>query len=129
MLNIDPETVCFIIVKARAFDELVAPSEQDSEDDPRTALEDYADNPGRLEIEQAIEALNIDAQLDLVALLWIGRGDYTGEDFDAARAQARSVGQRPMAQYLLGTPLLADYLEEGLGSLGYSCNDFEMGRL
>ncbi len=129
MLNIDPETVCFIIVKARAFDELVAPSEQDSEDDPRTALEDYADNPVRLEIEQAIEALNIDAQLDLVALLWIGRGDYTADDFDAARAQARSVGQQPMAQYLLGTPLLADYLEEGFSGLGYSCNDFEMGRL
>lgn len=129
MLNIDPETVCFIIVKARAFDELVAPSEQDSEDDPRTALEDYADNPVRLEIEQAIEALNIDAQLDLVALLWIGRGDYTADDFDAARAQARSVGQQPMAQYLLGTPLLADYLEEGFSSLGYACNDFEMGRL
>jgi hypothetical protein len=31
--------------------------------------------------------------------------------------------------YLIGTPLLADYLEQGLSQLGYSLEDFEVGRL
>jgi len=30
---------------------------------------------------------------------------------------------------LIGTPLLADYLEEGLSQLGYSIEDFEIGRM
>jgi hypothetical protein len=30
--------------------------------------------------------------------------------------------------YLTGTPLLADYLEEGLSQLGYSLEGFEIGR-
>jgi hypothetical protein len=30
-------------------------------------------------------------------------------------------------QYLVGTPLLADYLEEGLSELGFSLEDFEIG--
>jgi Protein of unknown function (DUF3775) len=31
--------------------------------------------------------------------------------------------------YLLGTPLLADFLEEGLTQFGLSCEEFEFGRL
>jgi hypothetical protein len=46
---------------------------------------------------------------------------------------ARSARRRPPhpdekeTQYLIGTPLLADYLEEGLSQLGYSLEDFEIG--
>ncbi|MGA9084443.1 MAG: DUF3775 domain-containing protein [Pseudolabrys sp.] len=33
------------------------------------------------------------------------------------------------ATYLLGMPLLGDFLEEGLSLLGYSCEEFEINRL
>jgi hypothetical protein len=29
----------------------------------------------------------------------------------------------------MGTPLLGDYLEEGLSAFGHSCEDFEIGRM
>jgi len=31
--------------------------------------------------------------------------------------------------YLMGTPLLSDYIEEGLAELGISLEEFEIGRL
>ena len=41
---------------------------------------------------------------------------------------ARAHNQRT-AEYLLGMPLVADFLEEGLSMLGYSCEEFEIERL
>jgi hypothetical protein len=47
--------------------------------------------------------------------------------------RARGSGPRTQsahrADYLLGTPLLGDFLEEGLSMLGYSCEEFEIERL
>ncbi|HKM70446.1 MAG TPA: DUF3775 domain-containing protein [Stellaceae bacterium] len=39
--------------------------------------------------------------------------------------EARGVHDEKETQYLVGTPLLANYLEEGLSELGYSLEDFE----
>jgi Protein of unknown function (DUF3775) len=36
---------------------------------------------------------------------------------------------RKKTDYLIGTPLLGDYLEEGLSQLGYSIEDLEIGRM
>ncbi len=41
---------------------------------------------------------------------------------------ARARNQRT-AECLLGTPLVGDFLEEGLSMLGYSCEEFEIERL
>jgi hypothetical protein len=38
---------------------------------------------------------------------------------------ARAERVNPTADYLLGIPMLADYLEEGLEKLGYSVEDAE----
>jgi hypothetical protein len=38
---------------------------------------------------------------------------------------ARSEQTNSTASYLLGLPLLSDYLEEGLEKLGFSANDIE----
>ena len=45
------------------------------------------------------------------------------------RQQAAEAHNNRTAAYLLGMPLLGDYLEEGISLLGLSCQDFEMGRL
>ncbi len=133
-LTISPETVCYIIVKAREFDVKVEPADPDSGSNPADdreidVLEDLADDPTFEEVSSALTALNEDETLDLVALAWIGRGDYTSEDWQEARDQAREIPLKDRPRYLLGTPLLGDFLEEGLSELGYSCEDYEIERL
>lgn len=134
MLTVSPEKVCFIIVKAREFDAKVAPDERDPGSNPTddrevTVLEDRADDPTYQELIDAIAQLNADEQLDLVALTWIGRGDYAKDDWNEAIAQARSVRHKHTPLYLSGTPQLGDFLEDGSAQLGFTCEEFEIGRL
>ena len=60
-----------------------------------------------------------------MALAWIGRGSFTPEELDEALATARAERTNRTDDYLLGMPLLSDYLEEGLDRLGYSIEDAE----
>ncbi len=134
MLTIAPDKICFIIIKARVFDGKVEVVEPDpgsnpSDEDMREVLEDYADDPTYGELTDAIDALNEDEQIDLVALAWLGRGDYKADDWPEVRGEAESGRTDHTASYLLGIPLLGDYLEEGLSKLGYSCEEYELGRL
>jgi hypothetical protein len=76
-----------------------------------------------------INALVFDEQVDLVTLAWIGRGDGTIEDWNELRTEAARVHNNRTARYLLGLPLLSDYLQEGLSQFGRSCSDFEKDHL
>jgi hypothetical protein len=66
-----------------------------------------------------------DEQVDLVTLVWLGRGDGTLGEWDELRAEAARVYNRRTASYLLGMPLLPDYLGEALAEFGLSCEEFE----
>jgi hypothetical protein len=133
-LAVLPEQVCYVIVKAREFD--VKDAETDPDDGSNGAddgmigvLEDRDDDPVRQELVSFIGALNQDAQVDLVAMAWMGRGDGDRTDWPELREQAESEHASHVARYLLGLPLLGDYLEEALAEFGQSCADFELGRL
>lgn len=133
-LNVSVEKVCYIIIKAREFDAKVDPVEPDpgsnpADDQERGILEDYADDPTLTELRAAIDDLNDDEIIDVIALAWMGRGDFGKEEWQEARALARERHRRHSATYLVGMPALGDYLEEGLAVLGYSCGDYEAGRL
>jgi hypothetical protein len=135
-LAISPEKVCFIIVKAREFDAKEEGDENDVEegsnptdDNQMSVLEDLPDDPVVEELTSFIDALTEDEQIDLVTLAWLGRGDYTAADWLTVQAEAAAAHNDATARYLLGLPLLGDYLEEGLSLLGRSCAEFEMGRL
>lgn len=133
-INVNPEKVCFIIVKAREFDAKVDPVEPDpgsnaSDDQEREILEDYADDPTLEELRSAIDLLDDDELIDVIALAWVGRGDFGRAEWTDARALARERHTQPSTDYLVGIPTLGDYLEEGLAELGYSCSDYEEGRL
>ncbi|HVZ15363.1 MAG TPA: DUF3775 domain-containing protein [Bauldia sp.] len=133
-LTIDPETVCFLIVKAREFDVQVEPDDPDSGSNPSDdgqidILESRRDDPVYAELKGTLDALNEDELTDLVVLTWIGRGDYTADDWDEAKEEARGNASKTTPDYLLGTPLLGDYLEDGLNALGYSCEDVEADHL
>ncbi len=131
-LTISPETAFYIIVKAREFDEQVAPTDPGSGSNPTDdravdVLEEEAENPVEQELQAALVALNIDEQLDLLALTWLGRGDFAS--FAQARQEAADMRDKHIPSYLIGTPQLGDFLEEGLAQLGISLEDFERNRL
>ena len=134
MLEISPEKVCFVIVKSREFDVKVEVDDPDSGSNPTDngmvdVLDDMPGDSTEQELTEFIGALNETEQVNLVALTWLGRGDFTAEDFKAALDEARYARTDHTASYLLGIPLLSDYLEEGLNQLGVSCEDYEKGRL
>ena len=83
-------------------------------------LEDFGADSSKVELTAFISGLNEDEQADLIALTWIGRGTYTPEQFDEAVATARAERTTPTETYLLGIPLLGDYLSEGLEQMGIS---------
>jgi hypothetical protein len=133
-LAISPEKVFFIIVKAREFDVKEGDSDPDSGSNPSDdgdvdVLEDNANDPVEQELRSFINALSVDEQIDLVALTWLGREDYTAADWSFVREEATRAHNNKTATYLLGIPLLGDFLEEGLSLLGYSLEEFESGRL
>jgi len=133
-LAISPEKVCFIIIKAREFDAKDEVTEPDPGSNPAddmsaAVLEDHLDDPVTEELTSLIDSLSEDEQIDLVALMWLGRGDYAASEWQAARDEAARAHNKNTANYLLGTPLLGDFLEEGLSMLGYSCQEYEIGRL
>lgn len=133
-LTISPEKVCFIIVKAREFDAKDEVSEPDVGSNPAddkgvAVLEDHRDDPVMDELTSFIDGLTIDEQIDLVALTWLGRDGVGQDDWPETRREAARVHNKRTAAYLLGIPLLADFLEEGLSIIGLSCEEFELGRL
>lgn len=134
VLTISPEKVCFVIVKAKEFDAKDVVTEPDpgsnpSDDKEAAVLEDHEDDPVVEELTSFIDSLSQDEQIDLVALAWLGRNDYSADDWPTVRAEAARAHNERTAGYLLGMPLVADFLEEGLSMLGYSCEEFEIGRL
>jgi Protein of unknown function (DUF3775) len=135
VLEIATGKVCFIIVKAREFDVQDVVTDPDSgsnatDDGMVSVLEGHANNPTYRELTAFIEALDEDEQIELVTLLRLGRGDGAPDDWASLRDEAaRQHNTRTTAAYLLGIPLLADHLEEGLSLLGHSCEDFERGHL
>ena len=133
-LTIATEKICFIIVKAREFDvkdEVTDPDDASNatDDNMISVLEDHSDDPVANEIRGFIGAMNEDEQIDLVALTWLGRGDGTIEDWHELRAEAARAHNKRTAAYLLGIPLLSDYLEEALSQFDLSCDDVEMSHL
>jgi len=134
VLTISPEKVFFVIVKAREFDakDVVtdpSPGSNPSDDNERAILEDHANDPVVEELTSFINSLSEDEQIDLVALAWLGRDDYSAEDWEDVRQEASRAHNERTAGYLLGTPLLGDFLEEGLSLLGYSLEELELNRL
>ena len=133
MLAIPLERLGFIIAKAREFDAEVpaepdAPSGSDGpDDDERAVLLDIPENPTEQELRDAIDGLGPPEQQEVLALMWLGRGDYDAQSWPEALRQARDTDTATVTDYLIGTPLLGDFLEDGAAALGLSLEDFEQG--
>ena len=129
-LTIAPDTVRLIIEKARAVSAAVnedyedgAEHEVELGDDARDThhhdglAEEETEDQTEKELRQIVRELNVDEAAELIALTWIGRGDYEAAEFADAVAEARQRNYGP-ARYLLGMPMLGDWLEEGLEAIG-----------
>lgn len=109
-MSVSTDTVRFIIDKAHEFQMLRDGPGDDSDEGPSFVF---------TELHTTIDDLEPDQQVNLVGLMWLGRGDYSADDWDKALADAGASWNQRTAEYLIGTPLLADYLEEGLERLGF----------
>ncbi|MGV6804660.1 MAG: DUF3775 domain-containing protein [Ruegeria sp.] len=77
------------------------------------------------ELRAFIDRMDEDEQAELVAIMWIGRESFFPDDLSEAIATAKAEASTPCADYLIGTPHLADHLENGLDTLGVSAEDVE----
>ncbi len=133
MPEINPEKICFVIIKSRELavedTDIRADASNETDDGFSSILTHDGEAPTEAELTGFIDAMDEDEQSALVAMMWIGRGDYDASDWKVAVAEARARRSGSVSKYLLGTPLLSDYLETALAEYGESCADFETGRL
>lgn len=122
-ITLNPEFLRSLILKLRALmaqEGMVTPDTASNlaDDDASTAvLQDSPDNPVRAEIAAQIEDLEPDQQAELVALMWIGRGDMEPEEWPEALEQAAEEHAENVVDYLLSHPHVADHLDEGVDRL------------
>jgi hypothetical protein len=130
-LTIDPETVRLFVLKAKALSaelnedyddgsehevELDGLS-RDSHHHDGLAEEESEDLTGE-ELRELIGDLNVDEAAELIALVWLGRGDYEAAEWGEAVSEARQRDRRKTANYLMGMPMLGTWLEAGLEAIG-----------
>ncbi len=87
------ENLEFIIAKAREYDVQVPATDEDSgsnasDDNEVDILDASLTNPTRKELFAAIRSLNIDERQELLALMWVGRGDFSVDEWDEALSTA-----------------------------------------
>ena len=124
--EIDIEKVSFIVAKALEFG---APDGTIEEDDDQEVYEERQegfdqvdesahtttpDDPAYDEAKTQIDDMNDEEQCALVALAWVGRGDFGPSEWDEALRTAREQHTAHTAEYLLGMPHLPSHLRTGL---------------
>ena len=127
MIGLSPDKVARIILRAREIGSRVEPwatpdRRHPDEGDPDAMLEGLRNDPDRAALAGYLAELSRGEQQRLVALMWVGRGTFEPSEWDDAvqTAAQEHTGTAGTVRYLLGMPLLADYLEEGLEKMGYS---------
>ena len=128
-LTITPDSVFSIVLKARQFDAKVEETDPDSGSNPTDdssvdALEFGSGDDTLHELSSAISDLNDDEQRDLIALIWLGRGDFTLGEWNEARTAAIDIGRERAPRYVAGIPLVSDYLEDGLSQFNQTVEDY-----
>jgi len=132
MPTINTDKVCFVIVKARELeceDEGVEADASNASDDGFVSvMTEDAYASVRSELTGFIDAMDEDEQCELVALAWIGRGDFGADEWKSAVREARERRKGPTVKYLLGIPLVASLLEDGLAEFGETCEGYAADR-
>ncbi|PIE08393.1 MAG: hypothetical protein CSA74_02800 [Rhodobacterales bacterium] len=124
-LDISPSKVARIIIRAREIDAKTGRWDRPGDEaEADSILESRPSDATEEELRSYIADLNRDEQAALVAIMWIGRDTFTADDFDEAVETAKHERTSPTEDYLLGIPLLSDYLTSGLEALGYDAEEY-----
>lgn len=131
-LRISAEKVCALIEAARALAGKVPSTTGDrtttGDDSELVTIEDYPGQPPfagdgrRRETVEFIAGLNVEEQTDLLALIWLGRGDYELAEWDEALAEAEARLAAHDPDYMIGDAALPQYLGDGLEAFGRTCD-------
>ena len=89
------------------------------DDSELVSIEDYPGDDARAEeIREFIAGLNVDEQIDLLALIFVGRGDFDIAEWNEAISEAGArIAQRD-ADYMIGDAALPEYLGAALDAVG-----------
>ncbi len=125
-LTLTPDEAFFILLKAREFDEQTDRSDSDPEagENDESGADTALNHENLEELVGALKSLNDDARLDLIALIWVGRGDFSIAEWKEAREAAADIGRGRLVRYVTGIPLVSDYLDEALSQIGWSYEDY-----
>ena len=121
-IDLNRETIQFLIDRSREFhtrDDVSFDEEPDVDDEDwsQQVSTSFASDPYYQELKTTIEDLEPDQQITLVALMWVGRGDFASSEWADAQKEAAESWTTNTADYLIGTPMLSDYLAEGVEQL------------
>lgn len=127
-LGINPEKVCDLVEMGRELAGLevstLGDSTADDDDSPLATLLESQEgkDPRRREMISFIGGLDAEEQVNLLALILLGRGDFTIDDWEDALITARDSIDDKSADFMIGDPALPAYLLEGLEAFGESCD-------
>lgn len=127
-LRINPDKVCEFLEAAREVAGKVPATSGDrtstGDDSPLAFMEeDVSRDPVREQMIEFVAGLNVEEQTDLLALIYLGRGDFSLSEWDEA---LREEGDRIAAgdpRYMIGERALPAYLEEALEKFDKTCPD------
>ncbi len=127
-LHIPLDTLCSLIDLAREFqakESVVFPevSSSPSDDWALQILADHSDDYNVAEFSNIVTEMSERQRSELVALMWVGRGDYSIEEWEQAVDDALGDFSIRAAAYVLGHPMVSDHLEEGMIAFDLSCED------
>jgi hypothetical protein len=129
-LSISSDFLAGMVVKVRGLQAKEGVVDPDSgsnpiDDNMVDVLQDDPNDLSRSEIREQIRGLDEREQAELVALMWIGRGDAEPEEWEETVKLARELKAGPTSRYLLRHPLVAEHWQEGAAKLGI---DLPIGR-
>lgn len=129
-LSISSDFLAGMIVKVRGIQAKEGVVDPDSGSNPLDdnmvdILQDDPNDLSRAEVQEQIRGLDEREQAELVALMWIGRGDAEPEEWVETVNLARELKDGPTPRYLLRHPLVAEHWQEGAAKLGI---DLPLGR-
>lgn len=123
-MNLSSDQIADFVDHARALDVQEGISDPDEgsnavDDGMVDVLEADDDNLGEADLRSFVESLNEEAKAELVALAWVGRGDFDAEEWKDAVAEARGrSSEGSTSEYLIGIPDIGDLVAEGYAVIG-----------
>ncbi|MFL1464055.1 DUF3775 domain-containing protein [Roseococcus sp. DSY-14] len=130
-LGVSLEVIATIVDLANAVQSpeegTMGDGDEDEELDDDEDSDDLADEDATLDmLTEYIDELNEDQQAALIALAWVGRGDYDAEGWDEALKLAYERNAKgTAAEYLVDMQGLGDLLSEGVAAFGLSVEEVE----